>query len=46
MTQEMCDKVFNAHSSTIQFAPGCYKTQKMCDKAFNKSFPAFFYIPD
>ena len=42
----MCDKVVNTHSSTIQFAPVCYKTQEMCDKAFNKSFLAFIYIPD
>ena len=42
MTQEMCDKVVNTHSSTIQFVPEYYKTKKMCDKAFNKSFLAFF----
>ena len=45
-THEMCDKVVNTHSSTIQFVPECYKKQKMCDKAFNKCFLAFFYIPN
>ena len=38
----MCDKVINTNSSTIQFAPVCYKTQEMCCKAFNKCFLAFF----
>ena len=42
MTQEMCEKVVNTHSSKIQFVPECYKTGKICDKAFNKSFLAFF----
>ena len=41
MTPEMCDKVVNTHSSTLQFVAECYKTQKMC-----KSFLALFYIPD
>ena len=41
MTQEMCDKVGNTHSSAIQFVAECYKIQKMC-----KSFLALFYISD
>ena len=28
MTQEMCDKVVNTHSSARQFVPKWYETQK------------------
>ena len=42
MTQEICHKIANTLSSTIQFVSEFYK----CYKAFNKCFLAFFYILD
>ena len=46
LTQKICDKAVNNHSSTIQFVPESYKTQEVCDKAFNNCFIAFTYISD
>ena len=43
MTEEMCDKVVNTHSSTTQFLPESYKTKEMFDEAFNDVFLHFLY---
>ena len=44
-TKEMCDKVVNTHSSTIQIAPECYKPQKCVIKLLI-TLLLHFYIPD
>ena len=43
MTQKICDKAVNTHSSTIQLLSECYKTQKICNKTFNKCFLGFCF---
>ena len=46
MTQKMCDKAVNTHSSIIKCVSDQLKTHKICDKVVDRCFFVFHSIPD